>query len=111
MPITKFHCNTILLNLLENAVKYGGTKIDIVAENIANNFVFKVKDNGIGIAKNEQKSIFEKFYRITSGDVHNTKGLGLGLYYAKEIVETYQGKISVESDKNGSEFVILIPII
>ncbi len=111
LKMSKFHFNTIISNILENAVKYGGTKLEITAKLENNFFVFKIKDNGIGIAKNEQKSIFEKFYRVSNGDVHNTKGLGLGLFYTKEIIEIYNGKIDVESSDKGSQFVISIPIL
>ena len=110
LKISKFHFNTIVTNLLENAVKYGGTKLQIIVKQENNYFELKIKDNGIGIAKNEQKSIFDKFYRISNGDIHNIKGLGLGLFYTKEIIEIYNGKIDVESSKNGSEFIISIPI-
>ena len=109
VKISKFHCITILQNLLENVGKYGGTKLEINAKTENNSFVLKVKDNGIGIAKNNQNSIFEKFYRANSGDIHNVKGLGLGLFYTKEIVEKYNGKIAVESFGQGAEFIISIP--
>ena len=109
VKISKFHCITILQNLLENGGKYGGTKLEINAKTENNSFVLKVKDNGIGIAKNNQNSIFEKFYRANSGDIHNVKGLGLGLFYTKEIVEKYNGKIAVESFGQGAEFIISIP--
>jgi two-component system, OmpR family, phosphate regulon sensor histidine kinase PhoR len=109
LTISKFHFNTIVSNLLENAVKYGGTNLEISMKLIENSYVLKIKDNGIGIPKSEQKYIFEKFYRVSNGDVHNTKGLGLGLFYTKEIIEIYNGKIDVESSDNGSEFIISIP--
>ena len=109
LKMSKFHFNTIVSNLLENAVKYGGTQLEIIAEPENNFFVLKIKDNGIGIAKMEQIAIFEKFYRIPNGDVHNTKGLGLGLFYTKEIIEIYNGKIAVESSDTGSEFLISLP--
>ena len=109
LKMSKFHFHTIVSNLLENAVKYGGTKLEIIAKWENNFFVLKIKDNGIGIAKMEQIAIFEKFYRISNGDVHNTKGLGLGLFYTKEIIEIYNGKIAVESSDTGSEFLIFIP--
>ncbi len=109
LKMSKFHFNTIVSNLLENAVKYGGTKLEIIAKTENNFFVLTIKDNGIGIAKKEQNSIFEKFYRVSNGDIHNTKGLGLGLFYTKEIIEIYNGKIVVESSDKGSEFVISVP--
>ncbi len=109
LKMSKFHFNTIVSNLLDNAVKYGGIKLEITSR-LENNFlVLKIKDNGIGISKKEQNTIFEKFYRVSTGDVHNTKGLGLGLFYTKEIIEIYNGKIWVESSEKGSEFIISIP--
>ncbi len=111
IKMSKFHFDTILLNLLDNAVKYQGTNLEIDIKNENNCSFTKVKDNGIGIPKEEQKSIFDKFYRVPTGDIYNTKGLGLGLFYTKEIVEIYNGKIAVESSNKGSEFVISIPIL
>ena len=108
LQMSKFHFNTILTNLLENAIKYGGTKLEISAKSNDKIFILKIKDNGIGIEKKEQKLIFDKFYRIGNGDIHSTKGLGLGLFYTKEIVEIYHGEITVDSNKNGSEFLISI---
>ena len=70
----------------------------------------KVADNGIGIAKKNQKRIFQDFYRVSSGNVHDTKGHGLGLVYVKKIVELHGGDITVNSElQKGSEFVISIP--
>ncbi len=109
LQMSKFHCYTILSNVLENAVKYGGTKLNIQIEIIQNSFILKIKDNGVGIPKSQQNMIFDKFYRISNGDIHNTKGLGLGLFYTKEIIEIYNGYIRVESHKIGSEFIISIP--
>jgi two-component system, OmpR family, phosphate regulon sensor histidine kinase PhoR len=109
LKMSKFHFNTVFFNLLENAVKYGGTKLEINAVSEKDSIGLKIKDNGIGISRSEQVSIFDKFYRVSNGDVHNVKGLGLGLFYAKEILVLYNGKVSVESSKEGSEFLILIP--
>ncbi len=109
IKMSKFHFDTILSNLLDNAVKYQGTNLEIDIKNENNCSFIKVKDNGIGIPKEEQKSIFDKFYRVSTGDVHNIKGLGLGLFYTKEIIEIYNGIIWVESSKKGSQFVISIP--
>jgi len=106
-----FHLNTILVNLLDNAVKYGGNNIDIELKILNDHFILAVKDNGKGIPVQEQESIFDKFYRAEKGNIHNTKGLGLGLFYIKQLVETYKGKIKVESEEGkGALFLITIPV-
>jgi len=108
--IDRFHLTTLLINLLDNAVKYGATAITIDLQNTEMESVLTVKDNGIGIAKKEQKVIFEKFYRIQKGNIHTTKGLGLGLFYVKQLVKAYHGSISVSSSEdNGAKFTIAIP--
>ena len=81
-------------------------------ENVGNNIVLKIADQGNGMSKQVQKHIFEKFYREHTGNVHNIKGHGLGLAYVKQIVEDHQGHISVESEKGkGSIFTIKLPLI
>jgi len=99
---------------LDNAVKYSPEepKIDVYTEN-AKNFIFlKVKDQGNGMTKVAQRKVFEKFYREHTGNIHNVKGHGLGLAYAKQIVEDHQGEIYVESEKGkGSTFIIKLPLI
>lgn len=104
----------VIVNILDNAVKYtdGPPKIDITTENVGNNIVMLVKDQGIGMNKAVQKRIFEEFYREHTGDVHNVKGHGLGLANVKRIVENHQGTVTVESEKGkGSTFIIKIPLI
>jgi len=106
-----FHLNTIIVNLLDNAVKYGGNNISIDLKLEGGNFILSVKDNGKGIPIQEQDSIFDKFYRAEKGNIHNTKGLGLGLFYIKQLVEVYKGKIKVESEEGkGALFLITIPV-
>lgn len=106
-----FHLNTIIVNLLDNAVKYGGNIIDVNLKIENGNFLLSIKDNGKGIPVKEQASIFDKFYRAEKGNIHDTKGLGLGLFYIKQLVETYKGKIKVESEEGkGALFLISIPI-
>lgn len=109
--IDPFHLNTIIINLLENAVKYGATEIDIEMKTLKNNFIMSIQDNGQGIASKEQLAIFDKFYRIEKGNIHETKGLGLGLFYVKQLIESYKGTIKVESEEDkGALFLITLPL-
>ena len=108
------HFTNVIVNMLDNAVKYSNDepKIDIYTENVGNNVIIKIKDQGNGMSKAVQKRVFEKFYREHTGDVHNVKGHGLGLAYVKRIVEDHQGHVSVESEKGkGSTFIIKLPLI
>ena len=104
----------VIVNILDNAVKYseGPPMIDIKTENVGNNILMSIKDQGIGISKVAQKRVFEEFYREHTGNVHNVKGHGLGLANVKRIVENHQGIISIESEKGrGSTFTIKLPLI
>lgn len=110
LHMDRFHLATILTNLLDNAAKYGATQVKVSVDNDKKMSVLMVKDNGIGIPQSEQKAIFDKFYRVQKGNIHSTKGLGLGLYYVKQLVEAYKGTISVESTEGkGTAFKITIP--
>jgi len=106
------HIHNVIVNLIENAIKYSQEIPDIVVrtENDKRNLYIKIADNGIGIAKKNHKRIFHDFYRVSSGNVHDTKGHGLGLVYVKKIIELHGGSITVNSEPlKGSEFVISIP--
>ena len=108
------HFTNVIVNILDNAVKYSNDepKIDIYTENLGNNILVSIQDQGNGMSKSVQKRVFEKFYREHTGDVHNVKGHGLGLAYVKRIVDDHQGYVSVESEKGkGSTFVIKLPLI
>lgn len=107
------HLSNAISNLLDNAVKYGRDplKIRICTRIEDEKLVIAVADNGIGIGKEQQQLIFEKFYRVPTGNVHNSKGFGLGLSYVKAIVEAHGGRISVSSRQNkGSIFKLSIPL-
>jgi len=107
------HMTTILTNLVDNALKFSDNKpeITIATENSNKFFSIKIKDNGLGMTKEEKHKIFDKFYRVSKGDIHNVKGFGLGLSYVKAVVLSMGGKIDVESTPGtGSEFIISIPI-
>ena len=108
------HFTNVIVNMLDNAVKYSPDppRIDIFTENVKNYIVMKIRDQGSGMSKPVQKKIFEKFYREHTGDIHNVKGHGLGLAYAKRILDDHHGQISVESEKGkGSTFIIKLPLI
>ena len=103
---------TMMNNLLSNAVKYSDKEPVIEVEGFRNekSICIKVTDNGIGISRNDQKHIFDKFYRAQTGNIHKFKGLGLGLYYVKRIAEAHGGDVSVTSKPGkGSTFTINIP--
>lgn len=110
LPFDKTLMETLVKNLCENSVKYGSSQVKINIENSIQNLRISVSDNGCGMEKKEFGDIFEKFYRIQSNNIHNTKGLGLGLYFVKKIVTKYQGNIEVSSYPNeGTTFKISIP--
>jgi len=111
LVLDKFHLTTAFLNVLENAVKYGSNTITIKTRIVQNQFSISIEDDGIGIEKNKQSLLFEKFYRVEQGNLHNTKGLGLGLYYVNQIIKAHQGTVNVVSDLGkGTQFTILLKI-
>jgi two-component system, OmpR family, phosphate regulon sensor histidine kinase PhoR len=106
------HLTNIIFNLLDNANKYSPEKpiIKITTENTEKGLSIKVSDQGIGMTKESIKQIFEKFYRVPTGNVHDVKGFGLGLSYVKKMVEEHQGRINVLSKlSEGSEFEVVLP--
>lgn len=110
------HLTNVFVNVLENAIKYTpedrNPEIEVFTENVRDQIVIKVKDNGIGMSKAAQKKVFQKFFREHTGDIHNVKGHGLGLAYAKRILDEHDGEIFVESVKDeGSTFIINLPLI
>ena len=108
----KAHLELAVVNLLENALKYSSEpRIVVETGNSEDDFFISVKDNGVGIEKKYLKSIFKKFYRIPTGDIHNVKGFGLGLNFVKRIIDAHNGKIRVNSLPGiGTEFRLFIPL-
>lgn len=108
------HLTNAVINILDNAMKYsiGPPEITVATESTASEFILIISDKGIGMTKDEQRHIFDRFYRVTSGDIHNIKGHGLGLSYSKGILEAHHGHIEVESEKNkGSKFYLYLPLL
>jgi two-component system phosphate regulon sensor histidine kinase PhoR len=106
------HLENIIINMVENAIKYSKNKpvIEIKTYNVKRYFVLSIKDYGIGIAKKNQRRIFQEFYRVSSGNIHNTKGHGLGLGYVKKVVGLHAGHIEVKSELNkGTNFIVFLP--
>lgn len=109
----RVHITNIVFNLLDNANKYTpwAPIILISTRNISNGILISIKDNGVGINKSNQKKVFDKLYRVPTGNVHNVKGFGLGLSYVKTVVEKHNGKITLDSElKKGSTFSIYLPL-
>ena len=107
------HVTNIIYNLLDNGIKYSKNKPVIVinTSNDSGMFIMDIKDNGIGISNEHQKDIFNKFYRVPTGDQHDAKGFGIGLHYVRLIVEAHGGRIDIQSEiDNGSIFTIRLPL-
>jgi len=102
---------TAIVNLISNALKYAEEPvIKIETKVISNRYFISIKDNGVGIDEKSKKKIFKKFYRVPSGNVHNVKGLGLGLYFVKKAADGHKGTITVKSAAGkGAEFIIELP--
>jgi two-component system, OmpR family, phosphate regulon sensor histidine kinase PhoR len=110
----KTHIENIIFNLLDNAIKYSNENllIEIISRDRKEGIEIEFKDNGVGISKEQRKHIFDKFYRVHTGNLHDVKGFGLGLSYVKEMVEAHGGKIDVKSEIGvGSSFTIHFPMV
>jgi len=109
----ELHLSNIIFNLVDNANKYSPNKpeINISTENYRNQLIIKVSDHGLGMNRDQQKKIFEQFYRIPTGNLHDVKGFGLGLSYVNTMIKKMNGSISVKSEKDkGAEFEIKFPL-
>jgi signal transduction histidine kinase len=110
----KTHFSNIVNNLIDNAIKYSSNDVKIHIQSCMDGEynILSIKDEGIGISQENQPYIFERFYRVPQGNLHNVKGYGLGLFYVKTMVERHSGEVMVKSALNkGAEFIIKIPAI
>ena len=114
--VDEMHITNVIFNLMDNAVKYKKPDDDLVLNiktwNEPGRLMISIQDNGIGIKKENLKKIFDKFYRVHTGNLHDVKGFGLGLAYVKKIINDHKGTIRVESDYNvGTKFIIALPLL
>ena len=108
----QLHMTNIVYNLLDNAIKYNDRipEVKIATLIKKDKLIISIEDNGKGISKKELALIFRKFYRVPTGNLHDIKGFGLGLFYVKKIIEAHGGSITVDSSDQGSTFTITLPI-
>jgi signal transduction histidine kinase len=116
VEVDEMHFTNVIFNLLDNAVKYRSEErpleLNVSSRDLGEKSLeITIQDNGIGIRKDDVKKIFDKFYRVSTGNRHDVKGFGLGLAYVKKIVTELGGDISVESELNhGTKFIIILPL-
>ncbi|MBL4710503.1 MAG: HAMP domain-containing histidine kinase [Flavobacteriales bacterium] len=109
----KMHFYNVLRNIIDNGIKFSNEafRIKVTTLNTNQSLIIRISDQGIGMNKDTQSKIFTRFYRKTEGDIHATKGFGLGLTYVKEVIEKMRAMIAVESELNkGTTFTITIPL-
>ena len=114
--VDEMHFTNVVFNLLDNAVKYkkeeGEMRLDVRTWNEGNKLYISIQDNGIGIKKEDLKKVFDKFYRVHTGNRHDVKGFGLGLAYVKKIIQDHKGAIRAESELGvGTKFIIVLPTL
>ena len=112
----EMHITNVVFNLMDNAVKYKrddeALRLTIHTWNEQGKFCLSIQDNGIGIKKENLKRVFDRFYRVHTGNLHNVKGFGLGLAYVKKVIQDHRGSIRAESEYGvGTKFIIVLPLL
>ncbi|RWW96722.1 sensor histidine kinase [Flavobacterium cerinum] len=107
--IDRFHFENVVANVIENAIKYGGDIIEVALSQTSYTVSITIADNGTPIEKGQREKIFDKFYRIPKKNIHDTKGFGIGLYYAREIMQKHLGNLEIVPDLNKTIFKITMP--
>jgi signal transduction histidine kinase len=113
----EMHITNMLFNLMDNAVKYRRENVPLRlmarTRNEGEKVIIAIEDNGIGVKKENLKKIFDRFYRVPTGNVHNVKGFGLGLAYVRKVAEDHQGSIRAENGIGniGTTFIITLPTV
>ena len=113
IKVDPVHISNVVFNLVDNAIKYCDVTPEIIISTSSDkrSFILEIDDNGIGIKREDQKMIFDKFYRVPTGNLHNVKGFGLGLFYVKMMIAQHKGSISVKSAVGkGTTFTIVLPL-
>ena len=111
VEVDEVHFTNVMFNLIDNAIKYSNGRPDITVStaDAPDGLSVSIQDRGVGIGKNDQKRIFDQFYRVSTGNVHNVKGFGLGLAYVRNVVKAHNGTIEVESEPGrGTRFTIFL---
>jgi two-component system phosphate regulon sensor histidine kinase PhoR len=112
----EMHITNVIFNLMDNAVKYKrdeeALRLTIRTWNEHEKFCLSIQDNGIGIKKENLKRVFDRFYRVHTGNLHDVKGFGLGLAYVKKVIQDHHGSIRAESELGvGTKFIIVLPLL
>ena len=113
LNIDKMHITNVVYNLIDNAIKYSpnNPEIKVATRNTRKEIVISISDNGIGISKEFQKDVFKNLFRVPTGNLHQERGFGLGLYYSKEVIESCRGHIQLKSELGkGSTFEVYLPL-
>lgn len=114
LKIDRFHISNVIANLIDNAIKYSPEILDVQLLSWSNDkgFYLKISDKGMGIAREDMKHIFKNLYRVHTGDRHDVKGFGIGLFYVKKIIEAHGGHITVDSESGkGTSFTLFLPFL